>query len=79
MKIITKSILLKEWCAKMKKNNNLTFAYFVTIDMTVNSATDTVLRVFSTPEEVKSYFGECVANEKANAHYEITINKRVVY
>lgn len=50
------------------EENKATFVYVVKIDTTINGATDTEMRVFSTREKAKTYFDECVADEKANDH-----------
>ena len=43
-----------------------TFVYIVRIDSTIDCSTETDIKVFSTREKAKSYFNECVADEKAN-------------
>lgn len=50
------------------EENKPTFVYIVKIDTTINGATDTEMRAFSTREKAKAYFDECVADEKANDH-----------
>ena len=50
------------------KENEPTFVYIVKIDTTIDGATDTEMRAFSTREKAKAYFDECVADEKANDH-----------
>ncbi len=50
------------------EENKLTFVYIVKIDATIDGSTDTEMRVFSTREKAKTYFDECVADEKANDH-----------
>ena len=45
-----------------------TFIYIVKIDTTIDGATDTEMRAFSTREKAKAYFDERVADEKANNH-----------
>lgn len=50
------------------EENKLTFVYVVKIDATINGSTDTEIKVFSTREKAKTYFDECVADEKANDH-----------
>lgn len=50
------------------EENNRTFVYVVTINMTIDCSTDTEVKVFSTYEKAKAYFDECVADEKANGH-----------
>lgn len=45
-----------------------TFVYVVEINMTIDGSTDTETKVFSTYEKAKTYFDECVADEKANDH-----------
>ncbi len=44
------------------------FVYVVKIDATIDGSTDTEIKVFSTREKAKSYFDECVADEKENDH-----------
>ncbi len=51
-----------------KEENKPTFVYIVKIDATIDSSTDTKMKVFSTYEKAKAYFDECVADEKANDH-----------
>lgn len=50
------------------EENKPTFIYIVKIDTTINGATDTEMRAFSTREKAKAYFDECVADEKTNDH-----------
>ena len=45
-----------------------TFVYVVKIDVAFDGSTDTEMKVFSTQEKAKTYFDECVADEKANDH-----------
>lgn len=59
------------------EENKPTFVYIVKIDTTINGATDTEMRVFSTREKAKAYFDECVADEKANDHLMLLDNKVV--
>ena len=59
------------------EENNRTFVYIVKIDTTINGATDTEMRAFSTREKAKTYFDECVADEKANDHLMLLDNKVV--
>lgn len=48
--------------------NKPTFVFVVRIDSTIDCSTETDIKVFSTREKAKSYFDECVADEKANDH-----------
>lgn len=50
------------------EENKLTTVFVVRIDSTIDCSTDTEIKVFSTYEKAKSYFDECVADEKANDH-----------
>lgn len=50
------------------EESNLTFVYVVKTDMTIDGSTETEMKVFSTQEKAKTYFDECVADEKANDH-----------
>lgn len=50
------------------EENKPTFVYIVKVDATVDSSTDTEMKVFSTREKAKAYFDECVVDEKANDH-----------
>ena len=50
------------------EENKLAFVYIVKIDATIDGSTDTKMKVFSTYGKAKSYFDECVADEKANDH-----------
>lgn len=59
------------------EENNSTFVYIVNIDSTVDRCTDTEIKVFSTYEKAKTYFDECVADEKANDHL-MELNDKVV-
>ena len=59
------------------EENKLTFVYIVKIDTTIDGATDTEMRAFSTREKAKAYFDECVADAKANAHLMELDNKAV--
>ena len=59
------------------EENKLTFVYIVKIDTTIDGATDTEMRAFSTREKAKAYFDECVADEKANDHLMELDNKVV--
>lgn len=59
------------------EENKATFVYIVKIDTTINGATDTEMRVFSTREKAKTYFDECVTDEKANDHLMKLDNKVV--
>ena len=59
------------------EENKPTFVYIVKIDTTINGATDTEMRAFSTREKAKAYFDECVADEKANDHL-MLLNDKVV-
>ena len=59
------------------EENKLTFVYVVKIDITFDGSTDTTMKVFSTREKAKTYFDECVADEKANA-YLMKLDDKVV-
>ena len=59
------------------EENKLTFVYVVKIDITFGGSTDTMMKVFSTREKAKTYFDECVADEKANA-YLMKLDDKVV-
>ena len=59
------------------KENKLTFVYVVKIDITFDGSTDTTMKVFSTREKAKTYFDECVADEKENA-YLMKLDDKVV-
>ena len=59
------------------KENEPTFVYIVKIDATIDGSTDTEMKVFSTREKAKTYFDECVADEKANDHLMELDNKVV--
>ena len=59
------------------EENKPTFVYIVKIDATIDGSTDTEMRVFSTREKAKTYFDECVADEKANDHLMELDNKVV--
>ena len=59
------------------EENKLTFVYVVKIDITFGGSTDTTMKVFSTREKAKTYFDECVADEKANA-YLMKLDDKVV-
>ena len=59
------------------EENKLTFVYIVKIDTTIDGATDTEMRAFSTREKAKAYFDECVADAKANDHLMELDNKVV--
>ena len=50
------------------EENNRTFVYVVKVDATIDTSTDTTMKVFSTREKAKAYFDECVADEKVNDH-----------
>ena len=50
------------------EENKPTFVYVVKIDATIDGSTDTEMKVFSTREKAKTYFDECVTDEKANDH-----------
>ena len=54
-----------------------TFVYVVKIDVVFDGSTDTEMKVFSTQEKAKTYFDECVADEKANDHLMELDNKVV--
>ena len=59
------------------EESKLTFVYVVKIDITFDGSTDTTMKVFSTREKAKTYFDECVADEKANA-YLMKLDDKVV-
>ena len=59
------------------EENKATFVYIVRIDATIDGSTDTTMKVFSTREKAKTYFDECVADEKANDHLMLLDNKVV--
>lgn len=59
------------------EENKPTFVYIVKIDATIDGSTDTEMKVFSTREKAKTYFDECVADEKANDHLMELDNKVV--
>ena len=50
------------------EENDATSVYVVRADSTLGCSTDTDIKVFSTYEKAKTYFDECVADEKANDH-----------
>lgn len=50
------------------EENKLTTVFVVRIDSTIDCVTETDIKVFSTREKAKTYFDECVADEKANDH-----------
>ena len=50
------------------EENKPTFVYIVRTDSTIDCSTETDIKVFSTREKAKSYFDECVTDEKANDH-----------
>lgn len=50
------------------EENKLNFVYVVRTDSTIDCSTETDIKVFSTREQAKAYFNECVADEKANDH-----------
>lgn len=60
------------------EENKPTFVYIVKIDTTIDGATDTEMRAFSTYEKAKVYFDECVADEKANDHLMLLDDKVVI-
>ena len=59
------------------EENDATFVYVVKIDATIDGSTDTEMKVFSTREKAKTYFDECVADEKANDHLMLLDDKVV--
>lgn len=59
------------------EENKPTFVYVVKVKMTLNGSTDTDVKIFSTREKAKTYFDECVADEKANDHLMELDNKVV--
>lgn len=60
------------------EENNRTFVYVVNINTTIDSATDTETKIFSTREKAKAYFDECVADEKTNNHL-MGLDNKIVY
>ena len=60
------------------EENKPTFVYIVRIDATIDGSTDTTMKVFSTREKAKTYFDECVADEKANDHLMLLDDKVVI-
>ena len=59
------------------EENKLTFVYVVRTDIINSGSIYTTMKVFSTREKAKTYFDECVADEKANA-YLMKLNDKVV-
>lgn len=59
------------------EENKLSFVYVVRIDATIDCSTETDMKIFSTHEKAKTYFDECVADEKANDHLMELDNKVV--
>ena len=59
------------------EENDATFVYVVTIDITFDGSTDTETKVFSTHEKAKAYFDECVADEKASDQLRLLDDKVV--
>lgn len=60
------------------EENKPTFVYVVNINTTIDSATDTETKIFSTREKAKAYFDECVADEKTNNHL-MGLDNKIVY
>ena len=54
-----------------------TFVYVVRTDIIYSGSIYTTMKVFSTREKAKTYFDECVADEKANA-YLMKLDDKVV-
>ena len=59
------------------EESKLTFVYVVRTDITNSGSIYTTMKVFSTREKAKTYFDECVADEKANA-YLMKLDDKVV-
>ena len=59
------------------EESKLTFVYVVRTDIINSGSIYTTMKVFSTREKAKTYFDECVANEKANA-YLMKLDDKVV-
>ena len=59
------------------EENKLTFVYVVRTDIVTSGSIYTTMKVFSTREKAKTYFDECVADEKANA-YLMKLDDKVV-
>ena len=59
------------------EESKLTFVYVVRTDIINSGSTYTTMKVFSTREKAKTYFDECVADEKANA-YLMKLDDKVV-
>ena len=59
------------------EESKLTFVYIVRTDIINSGSTYTTMKVFSTREKAKTYFDECVADEKANA-YLMKLDDKVV-
>ena len=59
------------------EENKLTFVYVVRTDIINSGSIYTTMKVFSTREKAKTYFDECVADEKANA-YLMKLDDKVV-
>ncbi len=60
------------------EENDRTFVYVVKINTTMDSATDTETKIFSTRKKAKAYFDECVADEKTNNHL-MGLDNKIVY
>ena len=59
------------------EESKLTFVYVVRTDIINSGSIYTTMKVFSTREKAKTYFDECVADEKANA-YLMKLDDKVV-
>lgn len=59
------------------EENKPTFVYIVRTDIIISGSIYTTMKVFSTREKAKTYFDECVANEKANDHLMLLDDKVV--
>lgn len=59
------------------EENKLTFVYVVRTDIINSGSIYTTMKVFSTREKAKTYFDECVADEKENA-YLMKLDDKVV-
>ena len=58
--------------------NKPTFVFVVRADSTIDCATETDIKVFSTREKAKAYFNKCVADEKTNDHLMLLDDKVVI-
>ena len=60
------------------EENKLAFVYVVEINMTIGGSTETEVKIFSTYEKAKTYFDECVSDEKENDHL-MELDDKVIY